>query len=87
MEVLHGVNVLNKHSRTKGDPCPRLVLTSSSLLKPYRYELLHSFIREFIKVIKSMEMKRTGSTRRVGGGLFEKLHGRNWRLRRDGKIY
>jgi hypothetical protein len=38
-------------------------------------------------VIKSMEMKRTVSTRRVGGGLFEKLRGRNWRPRRDGKIY
>jgi len=41
----------------------------------------------FIRAIKSMEKKRTVSTRRVGGDLFEKLHGRNWRLRRDGKIY
>lgn len=66
MKVLHGANVLNKQLRTKGDACPRLLLTSP-LLKPQRYELLHSVIRVFIRVIISTEMKWTVSTRRVGG--------------------
>lgn len=68
MKVLPGSNVLNKQSRTKGDPCPRL-LTSSHLIRTTRYELLHSVFR----VIISTEKKRTVSTRRVSGGLFKKL--------------